>query len=469
MRFIRLDSDKQDYLVYATRMVGDLTIILVFGPSSPLSQIRPQTKSLAQSMAALPPRQETSEQAQSQRPTFPAAADQPESDPLLSQSGSSMNPEYHQTEEPGPFSSQDKFAENTSGDFPDEAISSPVQPDSASASTGDFIEQPLDDFDIISRVQSGFTPSNGSQLADETSNLPMDEEAAFDIPVPDLKAVLGPIPTPDPDLPEDETDVNLPISTEKEKSTPAAAVTQTMRTAGHASPQSSMQAGSDLQDAAGMAVDDPRTAEIKQALHEMFPEPDIDPLEDTRPHIVSAITSLGQLEPVSPAMSQLKYTCILIPRMPNHFLTGSLADLVGQWIQQVCLAYGWRLEAISIRPEYLQWTVQVAPSISPGNVVRIIRQRSSYQIFNKNLQYRDENPSGDFWAAGYLIVSGAQPPSSQLLREYIDQTRRRQGSDFLVIRQNARPELKPARLPFFNGALGVGMSHRDRFLNMDNH
>ena len=85
------------------------------------------------------------------------------------------------------------------------------------------------------------------------------------------------------------------------------------------------------------------------------------------------------------------------------------------------------MEGLSIRPEYLQWTVQVAPSVSPGNLVKIMRQRTSMHIFNSFAHLREQNPSGDLWAIGYLIVSGSQPPSPQLLRDYIIQTRKRQG------------------------------------------
>ena len=41
-----------------------------------------------------------------------------------------------------------------------------------------------------------------------------------------------------------------------------------------------------------------------------------------------------------------------------------------------------------------------------------------------------QNPSGDFRATGYLIVSGMQPPSPRLLREYLAETRRRQGLNY---------------------------------------
>ncbi len=156
-------------------------------------------------------------------------------------------------------------------------------------------------------------------------------------------------------------------------------------------------------------------------------EPEMDPLSDTHPQVVATLSRTSQLEPVSPALSLLDYTCVLVPRMPQHYLTGELADRLAQWVPQLCLAFGWRLEGIAVRPEYLQWMVQVAPTVSPGNLVRIVRQRTSLSIFNTFEHLLQQNPSGDFWATGYLIVSGALPPSAQMLREYISQTRKRQG------------------------------------------
>ena len=136
------------------------------------------------------------------------------------------------------------------------------------------------------------------------------------------------------------------------------------------------------------------------------------------------------LDPNSFALSRLCYTSVLIPRMPMHFLTGSLADQLRQWVPKFCLAFGWRLIGLTVRPEFLQWAVQVAPAVSPGNLVRIIRQHTSQQIYASYFLMSQENPSGDFWAPGYLIISGQQPVAMSLIREFILQTRRRQGLTF---------------------------------------
>ncbi len=137
--------------------------------------------------------------------------------------------------------------------------------------------------------------------------------------------------------------------------------------------------------------------------------------------------NLLSVEPVSPTLSHLSYSALLLPRFPQHVLVGELAEELGLWVPQLCLAFGWRLEGLAIRPETLQFALQVAPSVSPGNVVRILRQRTSQRIFGRFPELKELNPSGDFWAPGYLIISGSTPPQPNLLHDFVAQTRRRQG------------------------------------------
>jgi hypothetical protein len=59
--------------------------------------------------------------------------------------------------------------------------------------------------------------------------------------------------------------------------------------------------------------------------------------------------------------------------------------------------------------------------------MRIVRQRISVKIFDGFPRFNKENPSGDFWAPGYLIMGGSQPAPVQVIREFIAQTRQRQG------------------------------------------
>ncbi|MDR3577719.1 MAG: transposase [Anaerolineaceae bacterium] len=121
------------------------------------------------------------------------------------------------------------------------------------------------------------------------------------------------------------------------------------------------------------------------------------------------------------------YICILIPCSPQHFLTGELADKLALWVPELCSSFGWRLEGLTVQSEYLQWIVKVAPTVSPNGLIRIIRQNTSIRISSFSDKYHINNSAEDFWAPGYLMARGNQPPAPHLLRAYIDRTRQNQG------------------------------------------
>jgi REP element-mobilizing transposase RayT len=150
-------------------------------------------------------------------------------------------------------------------------------------------------------------------------------------------------------------------------------------------------------------------------------------LDETRPHSITEVAGRVMLEPVSPGLYNLTYACLLVPRFSSHYLTGDMSDRLSEWLPQICIAFGWRLEYLAVRPEYIQWVVNVSPSTSPGYLMRIMRQQTSERIFTEFTRMKKENPSGDYWAPGYLIMGGTQPHPPQLVKDYIKQTRTRQG------------------------------------------
>jgi REP element-mobilizing transposase RayT/CheY-like chemotaxis protein len=150
-------------------------------------------------------------------------------------------------------------------------------------------------------------------------------------------------------------------------------------------------------------------------------------LDETRPHSITEVASRVMLDPISPGLYNLTYACLLVPRFSSHYLTGDISERISEWLPQICIAFGWRLEYLAVRPEYVQWVLNVPPSTSPGYLMRIMRQQTSEKIFAEFTRLKKENPSGDFWAPGYLIMGGTQPHPPQLVKDYIKQTRTRQG------------------------------------------
>lgn len=150
-------------------------------------------------------------------------------------------------------------------------------------------------------------------------------------------------------------------------------------------------------------------------------------LDETRPNTINELSGHMIVESASPAMTQLNFACLLIPRFTSHHMIGDLADSLSRWMPEICIAFGWRLEYLAVRPDYLQWVVNGNPNTSPGYLMRIMRKHTSEKIFNEFPRLKYENPSGDFWAPGYLIMGASQPHPPQLVKDYIRQTRQRQG------------------------------------------
>jgi DNA-binding NarL/FixJ family response regulator/REP element-mobilizing transposase RayT len=123
----------------------------------------------------------------------------------------------------------------------------------------------------------------------------------------------------------------------------------------------------------------------------------------------------------------ITYSCLLIPRMPQHLLTSNLASYLFKWMGQLCLAYGWRLEHLSIHPNHIQIVTGASLTNSPAYIVRTLRNKTSQYIFNHFPPLTDENPSGDFWAPGFFISGGRQTIQPHLINQYINEIREHQG------------------------------------------
>lgn len=134
------------------------------------------------------------------------------------------------------------------------------------------------------------------------------------------------------------------------------------------------------------------------------------------------------LEPVHTGSPyDLSYACLLIPRFGAHRLRGDVVPFLRELMYQVCQSFGWRLDYIMIRPEFLQYVICAPASTPPARSIRTIRELTSKRIFEDYPHYRDENMGGDFWAAPYLVVFGSDPHTAENIVEFIRLTRQGQG------------------------------------------
>jgi REP element-mobilizing transposase RayT len=132
------------------------------------------------------------------------------------------------------------------------------------------------------------------------------------------------------------------------------------------------------------------------------------------------------LEPVSTGTYELSYAFCLIPRFQNHLLKGDLAEDLYEMMKSLCVGHAWKLDLLSIKPEYLQWIVRSRANISSSNIVQIIRSKTSREIMANYPVIRQENPSHDFWAPGYMLAVGQELHPAEKVAGFIKLTRQQQ-------------------------------------------
>ncbi len=274
----------------------------------------------------------------------------------------------------------------------------------------------------------------------QINDFPDDLEESEELNIAPISNILTDIPTPNP---QPASARDLGMARPKEKFDPnQTRVSESLSNASvfNREPSPSIQMGHRM-------MDQPQTSKMSAEPQTAFEEVEVTapsrpharpetpvskPISETDVTRESPSTEAARklvVEPTTAGLYHLTYACLLVPRFSSHYITGDLADHLGEWLPNICIAFGWRLEYLAVRPEYLQWVVNVQPNTSPGYLMRIMRQQTSEKIFVDFTRLKKENPSGDFWAPGYLIMGGTQPHPPQLVRDYIRQTRQRQGQE----------------------------------------
>ena len=277
-------------------------------------------------------------------------------------------------------------------------------------------------------VEKPVAQQKQSPASHEASPEYVEDESSEDLNIPSISDILSDVPPPTPEpgavapsMPEEDWNPNPAPSRQghySRESSPAVRVNDLL-VSNQDSDQTVEHAVQDF-DATMPSRSRPRP-------ETPFRRPQPGELDETRPHSITEVASRVMLDPITPGLYNLTYACLLVPRFSSHYLTGDISDRLSEWLPNICIAFGWRLEYLAVRPEYVQWVVNVPPATSPGYLMRIMRQQTSEKIFVEFPRMKKENPSGDFWAPGYLIMGGTQPHPPQLVKDYIKQTRSRQG------------------------------------------
>lgn len=130
--------------------------------------------------------------------------------------------------------------------------------------------------------------------------------------------------------------------------------------------------------------------------------------EATQPHTVEEAPEFDQIQ-----ISDI--TFYLVPRQDRHYLLGELAHRLRDWFPTLCETYGWQLDLLSVRPDYIKWRLHDFPDALIHEMLEVVRKRTSERIFRIFPNLREGNPTSDFWSPGYLVDRENQDFSTQVL------------------------------------------------------
>ena len=134
--------------------------------------------------------------------------------------------------------------------------------------------------------------------------------------------------------------------------------------------------------------------------------------EETRPHIFKEDDEFDQIK-----LSDI--TFYLVPRLNRQYIIGELAQRLREWFPVVCETYGWQLDLLSVRPDYIKWRLHDFPDALIHEMLEIVRKRTSERIFRVFPNLQEGNPTDDFWSPGYLVDRQNQDFSTQVLITHV--------------------------------------------------
>jgi REP element-mobilizing transposase RayT len=317
----------------------------------------------------------------------------------------------------------------------------PVDPEARSISSDEefdledfpIFEEDLEEDEILSSLEEGSSLETWEAVEEET-------EAEAELSVKELAVEPEDILETTEEQPESEEDIRKILhevlseeeDQEEDTSDTAEAIEPLPEMGFQTDEEQSQEKETEVEEVEGSSLDAellPWEAEGDYAEEniEITPTPSLLTEEDQSADVLVDLLADTRLDTLSLNLEQPLYTCILVPELTEFSLNSKIASRIKEWLPRLSRVFGWQFVNIHVQPTYLQWTVRVPAGTSQGSIVRKVRQQTSLRIFEEFPELKQLSHSGNFWAKGYLVVSGGNPPPAEFLDDFIQKNRRSKG------------------------------------------
>jgi len=115
---------------------------------------------------------------------------------------------------------------------------------------------------------------------------------------------------------------------------------------------------------------------------------------------------MNQLESASNQETRETITVAVIPRSETMILQRQIAGILNQTVTRLCLAFNWELVNLTIRPTFMQWTVAIPASLSPEDMISIVKKETSMELIKALSADFGLTDKDDFWAPESMSAVG---------------------------------------------------------------
>ena len=116
---------------------------------------------------------------------------------------------------------------------------------------------------------------------------------------------------------------------------------------------------------------------------------------------------------------KIEYHFVWVTKYRYQLLTGDVARRLRELIRQTCLLF--EIESIRgvISKDHIHILISAPPTISPSDIMRRIKGRTSSKIFDEVPYLKKRYWGRHFWARGYFCVTAGEL-TKHMIEEYLE-------------------------------------------------
>ncbi len=116
---------------------------------------------------------------------------------------------------------------------------------------------------------------------------------------------------------------------------------------------------------------------------------------------------------------KIEYHFVWVTKYRYHMLNGDIALRLRELIRQVCEQFEIQILRGVVSKDHVHILVSAPPHISPSEIMRRIKGRTSSKIFEEFPHVKKRYWGRHFWARGFFCVTSGEL-TKQMIQEYLE-------------------------------------------------